>query len=52
VGWIDAAYLELTSADLDEIATAIKNTRAGSGPFRPNQTMEKPELTSPAQRAF
>lgn len=39
-GWIDAANLELTPADLDEIATAIKRTGAGSGPSAPNLKME------------
>jgi aryl-alcohol dehydrogenase-like predicted oxidoreductase len=34
-GWIGAATLELTAADLDEIATAIERTGAGSGPTRP-----------------
>jgi aryl-alcohol dehydrogenase-like predicted oxidoreductase len=35
-GWIDAANLELTQADLAEIATAIKRSGAGDGPFMPN----------------
>jgi aryl-alcohol dehydrogenase-like predicted oxidoreductase len=34
-GWIGAATLELTAADLDEIAAAIERTGAGSGPTRP-----------------
>jgi len=34
-GWIRGATLELTAADLDEIATAITRTGAGSGPIRP-----------------
>jgi aryl-alcohol dehydrogenase-like predicted oxidoreductase len=34
-GWIDAAALELTAADLDEIAAAITRTGAGTGPTRP-----------------
>jgi aryl-alcohol dehydrogenase-like predicted oxidoreductase len=34
-GWIDAATLALTAADLDEIALAIERTGAGSGPTRP-----------------
>jgi aryl-alcohol dehydrogenase-like predicted oxidoreductase len=34
-GWIGAASLELTAADLDEIVTAIERTGAGSGPARP-----------------
>jgi aryl-alcohol dehydrogenase-like predicted oxidoreductase len=35
-GWIDAANLELTQADLAEIATAIKRSGAGDGPAMPN----------------
>ena len=31
-GWIGAAALTLTSADLDQIATAIQQTGAGTGP--------------------
>ena len=34
-GWIDAAALDLEPADLDEIASAIARTGAGSGPARP-----------------
>jgi aryl-alcohol dehydrogenase-like predicted oxidoreductase len=34
-GWIDAAWLELTELDLDEIAAAIERTGAGSGPIGP-----------------
>lgn len=34
-GWIDAGNLQLTEADLDEIARAIERTGAGSGPSRP-----------------
>jgi aryl-alcohol dehydrogenase-like predicted oxidoreductase len=33
-GWIGAASLELTPADLEEIATAITDSGAGSGPAR------------------
>ncbi|WP_067573361.1 aldo/keto reductase [Nocardia acidivorans] len=33
-GWTGALALELTSADLDEIATAITTTGAGTGPSR------------------
>jgi aryl-alcohol dehydrogenase-like predicted oxidoreductase len=47
-GWIDAANLELTPADLDGIATAINQTGAGSGPSTPNSQMAAPELTAPA----
>ncbi len=35
-GWIGAANLALTPADLDEIAHAIKRTGAGTGPSTPN----------------
>ncbi len=34
-GWVAAATLELTDADLDEIAQAVRATGAGSGPERP-----------------
>jgi aryl-alcohol dehydrogenase-like predicted oxidoreductase len=34
-GWIGAAILELTSADLEEIAEAIVRTGAGTGPTMP-----------------
>jgi aryl-alcohol dehydrogenase-like predicted oxidoreductase len=34
-GWIRAATLELTPADLDEIASAIADTGAGAGPTQP-----------------
>jgi aryl-alcohol dehydrogenase-like predicted oxidoreductase len=34
-GWIDAANLTLTPADLDEIARALRQTGAGSGPVAP-----------------
>ena len=34
-GWIAAAGLELTPADLDEIAGAVEATGAGNGPVRP-----------------
>ena len=34
-GWIGAATLELSAADLDEIAAAISRTAAGTGPARP-----------------
>ena len=35
-GWRPAADLELTAADLDEIAAAIERTGAGAGPTRPS----------------
>jgi aryl-alcohol dehydrogenase-like predicted oxidoreductase len=34
-GWIDAATIKLTSADLEEIADAIRRTGAGAGPTIP-----------------
>jgi aryl-alcohol dehydrogenase-like predicted oxidoreductase len=34
-GWIGAATLSLSSADLDDIARALERTGAGSGPTRP-----------------
>jgi aryl-alcohol dehydrogenase-like predicted oxidoreductase len=34
-GWINAATLELTPPDLDEIASAIARTGAGAGPTQP-----------------
>jgi aryl-alcohol dehydrogenase-like predicted oxidoreductase len=34
-GWIPAANLRLTEAELDEISAAIEGTGAGSGPSRP-----------------
>ncbi len=51
-GWIGAANLELTSADLDEIAAAVERTGAGSGPSRPSQkTKAQPERTRRVRRA-
>ena len=35
-GWIGAATLELSTADLNSIATAIARTGAGAGPLRPS----------------
>ena len=37
-GWIGAATLVLTAADLDEIAAAVARTGAGTGPTRPAAT--------------
>lgn len=37
-GWLPAATLQLTPADLDEIATAIQQTGAGTGPARPQNS--------------
>ena len=49
-GWIDAANLELTQSDLDEIAAAIKKTGAGSGPSAPNPKIDARELAGTARR--
>ena len=43
-GWIDAANLTPTPADLDEIARAIKLTGAGTGPSNPNKAKYDWEL--------
>ncbi len=36
-GWIGGASVQLTPEDLDEIASAIERTQAGSGPARPRR---------------
>jgi len=36
-GWIQAASLELTTADLEEIDAALERTNAGSGPTHPKE---------------
>jgi aryl-alcohol dehydrogenase-like predicted oxidoreductase len=36
-GWIGAASISLTEQDLDEIAAAIRRTKAGNGPVRSGQ---------------
>lgn len=38
-GWIGAGRLRLSSADLDEIATAVRTAGAGSGPVRPGENI-------------
>jgi aryl-alcohol dehydrogenase-like predicted oxidoreductase len=35
-GWIGAARVELTAADLEEVAAAVLRSRAGSGPVQPD----------------
>jgi aryl-alcohol dehydrogenase-like predicted oxidoreductase len=35
-GWIKAASIRLSAQDLDEIASAIRNTAAGAGPAQPD----------------
>jgi aryl-alcohol dehydrogenase-like predicted oxidoreductase len=37
-GWIDAATVQLTAKDQDEIAAAIARTEAGAGPSRPERS--------------
>jgi len=34
-GWIQAASLKLSAADLQAIASAVEHTKAGAGPYRP-----------------
>ena len=36
-GWLDAATLELSDRDLDDVAAAIERTGAGGGPVRPRR---------------
>ncbi len=36
-GWIDAATLQLTKEDIDDIAGALRSTGAGSGPRHPSE---------------
>jgi aryl-alcohol dehydrogenase-like predicted oxidoreductase len=43
-GWIAAASLELTATDLEEIASAIERTGAGTGPAIPSQPQAQPKL--------
>jgi aryl-alcohol dehydrogenase-like predicted oxidoreductase len=40
-GWIRAATLQLTSADLDQIAAALESTGAGNGPTKPSPTQKQ-----------
>jgi aryl-alcohol dehydrogenase-like predicted oxidoreductase len=48
-GWIDAAKLTLTAADLDEIAAAIDRTEAGTGPTRPPSPKRERIAEAPAE---
>jgi aryl-alcohol dehydrogenase-like predicted oxidoreductase len=50
-GWIGAANLKLTQADLEEIARAIKRTGAGTGPTTPGRKLQDRELVSSARKA-
>ena len=47
-GWIGAASITLTQADLDEIASAIRRTKAGAGPVQPRA----PLASKPQERAM
>jgi len=42
-GWIAAANLGLSAADLEEIANAIERTGAGTGPAMPSQPQAQPK---------
>ena len=48
-GWIGAATLTLTGADLEAIATAVEKTRAGTGPARPPLPREKTETVGQSE---
>jgi aryl-alcohol dehydrogenase-like predicted oxidoreductase len=50
-GWIGAANLSLTQADLEEIGRAIERTGAGTGPTMPGRKMQDRELTGSARKA-
>ncbi|MFL5489328.1 MAG: aldo/keto reductase [Gemmatimonadaceae bacterium] len=45
-GWLPAATLTLTAADLDDITRAIERTSAGAGPTRPAVTRSAPATTT------
>jgi aryl-alcohol dehydrogenase-like predicted oxidoreductase len=36
-GWLDAATLQLSAADIEAVAQAIEQTRAGAGPAKPTR---------------
>lgn len=46
-GWIHAAALAFTPADLDEIAAAIQRSGAGAGPTRPASMAQNASIFSP-----
>lgn len=50
-GWIDAVNLTLTPTDLDEIALAIKQTDAGTGPAVPQRKEQAREITGTERKA-
>ncbi|MFL5569395.1 MAG: aldo/keto reductase [Gemmatimonadaceae bacterium] len=45
-GWLPAATLTLTAADLDDIARAIERTAAGAGPMRPATALRSAPATT------
>ncbi|MGA7462071.1 MAG: aldo/keto reductase [Candidatus Korobacteraceae bacterium] len=50
-GWIGAANLTLSESDLKEIASAIEESGAGSGPAAPSRKAQKSELTGSSRKA-
>lgn len=50
-GWIGAADLNLTQADLEEIAVAIERTSAGTGPALRGRKPQKQELSGSQRKA-
>lgn len=46
-GWIDAASIELSLQDLDEIEAALINSKAGAGPVNP-ATSSRPQMAGAA----
>jgi len=50
-GWIDAGNFELSQADRDEIARAVKRTGAGTGPLVPKAQKKQYTQAQPVQKA-
>ncbi|MFF7792870.1 aldo/keto reductase [Streptomyces sp. NPDC007991] len=48
-GWIGAGAVRLTRADLDEIAAAISDSGAGTGPARPEPSLSERGETGPKE---
>jgi aryl-alcohol dehydrogenase-like predicted oxidoreductase len=48
-GWIDAAKLDLSADDLDEITRAVEKTGAGTGPTRPPTSHRAREKSTGAE---
>jgi aryl-alcohol dehydrogenase-like predicted oxidoreductase len=40
-GWLDAANIQLTSQDLDDITSALRATQAGKGPMVPAEVQQE-----------